>query len=65
MCFDMDLCGVASIPGILRTSINNRPVAQMRLAGPQDRNIDDAIAQDWVPGEGRGRHLVSPAKGGV
>lgn len=37
--FDMDLCGVASIPGISRTSINNRLVAQMRLAGPRDRNI--------------------------
>lgn len=53
--FDMDLCGVTSILGISRTSINNRLVTQMRLASPQDKYIrasgtkirvsgDDAIA---------------------
>lgn len=75
--FDMDSCGVTSILGISRISINNRLVTQMRFASPQDRNIsvllerrsvyqdDDAIVQDWTSGEGRERHLVSPAKGGV
>ena len=37
--FDMDSCGVTSILGISRTSINNRLVTQMQLASPQDRNI--------------------------
>jgi cytochrome c oxidase assembly protein Cox11 len=48
--FDMDLCGVTSILGISRTSINNRLVTQMRLASPQDRNISVLLEKIRVSG---------------
>jgi len=37
--FDMDFCGVTSILGISRTSMNNRLVTQMWLASPQNGNV--------------------------